>query len=237
LSTTATAPVWPPSPPPAGRSNPEPAPARLAGAPGLADYCLDGAERVLLLALYGWLAARVCTAFWTGGGVVNLLLLASEGLLIFFLLIRRPSREVSRRPGEWLLALAATCTPLLATPAPTSLALLPPAVGAAFFLVGMAVQLFAKVVLGRSFGVVPAHRGLKTAGPYRLVRHPMYAGYLVTHLAFLALNPTLWNLAVYGFAFSLQIPRLLAEERLLSRDDSYRAYQARVRYRLIPGLF
>jgi len=92
-------------------------------------------------------------------------------------------------------------------------------------------------VLGRSFGVVPAHRGLKLAGPYRFVRHPMYAGYLLSHLAFLTMNCTWWNVGVYAVLYGLQVPRLLAEERLLDTDLRYRAYRTKVRYRLIPGIF
>jgi protein-S-isoprenylcysteine O-methyltransferase Ste14 len=65
----------------------------------------------------------------------------------------------------------------------------------------------------------------------------MYTGYLVSHLAFLLMNPTWWNLGVYAFCYALQTPRLLAEERLLARDPQYRDYQAAVRYRLIPGVF
>jgi protein-S-isoprenylcysteine O-methyltransferase Ste14 len=65
----------------------------------------------------------------------------------------------------------------------------------------------------------------------------MYAGYLLGHLGFLVVNLSGWNLLVYAVCYSLQVPRLLAEERLLSQDPGYRAYQATVRYRLLPGLF
>ena len=202
----------------------------------LTDRFLDWTERLLLLAFYGWLVVRLLDGYRDSGDVASLLLLPSEGLIVFFMLIRRPPSELSRRWAEWLLALAASCAPLLATPTSGG-GLVPAAVGAAVLLMGMLVQLHAKVTLGRSFGCVPAHRGLKLHGPYRFVRHPMYAGYLLGHLGFLLLNPGPWNLAVYALAYGLQIPRLLAEERLLGRDPGYRAYQIGVRYRLIPGLF
>jgi protein-S-isoprenylcysteine O-methyltransferase Ste14 len=189
-----------------------------------------------VLGLYGWLVARLLTSYWSNGGIGSLLLLPSEGLVVAFILVRRPASDVSRRPGEWLLALAATCSPMLVS-AGLGDALVPPAVGAALLLMGMLVQLHAKLTLGRSLGCVPAHRGLKLAGPYRFVRHPMYAGYLISHLAFLLMNPTAWNLAAYALCYALQVPRLLAEERLLARDPHYRTYQAAVRYRLIPGVF
>jgi protein-S-isoprenylcysteine O-methyltransferase Ste14 len=223
-------------------TTPEPALARPATSPSregrnrLGDRCLDWGERLLLLGAYGWLVARLLGGYWATGGMTSLLLLASEGLVVFFLLVRRRASEVSRRPGEWLLALAATCSPMLVSTAVGD-ALVPATVGAAVLLTGMLVQLHAKLTLGRSLGCVPAHRGLKRSGPYRLVRHPMYAGYLLSHAAFLLMNPLPWNLAVYALCYALQVPRLLAEERLLARDPCYRQYQAAVRYRLIPGVF
>jgi protein-S-isoprenylcysteine O-methyltransferase Ste14 len=200
------------------------------------DHCLDWAERLLVLGLYVWLVARLLVDYFSQGGIANLLLLPSEGLVVVFLLVRRPAAEISRHPGEWLLAFGATCSPLLVAPG-VGTNLVSPMVGATVLLMGIVIQVLAKLALGRSIGCVPAHRGLKLAGPYRFVRHPMYAGYLLSHLAFLAMNPTLWNLIVYAVGYSLQIPRLLAEERLLSGDPRYREYRAAVPYRLIPGVF
>jgi protein-S-isoprenylcysteine O-methyltransferase Ste14 len=202
----------------------------------ISDFALDWFERLLVLGLYGWLVARLVLNYQEGGGVVNLLLLPSEGLVVFFLLIRRPAAAISRRPALWLLALAATCSPMLVNTGVGD-ALVPATVAAVLLLMGMVVQVLAKLALGRSIGCVPAHRGLRLSGPYRFIRHPMYAGYLLSHIAFLLMNPTWWNWVVYGFCYALQVPRLLAEERLLSEDANYRAYQAVVRYRLIPGLF
>lgn len=197
---------------------------------------LDWAERLLVLALYGWLVARLLANYLSDGGVVNLLLLPSEGMVVVFLLVRRPAAAMSRRPSDWLLALAATVSPMLVT---TGIGepLIPITAAAFLLLAGLLVQVWAKLTLGRSLGLVPAHRGLKLSGPYRYVRHPMYAGYLLSHLAFVLVNPTWWNLAVYGLCYGLQVPRLFAEERLLRRDPDYRAYERAVGSRLIPGVF
>ena len=196
----------------------------------------DMLERTIVVVLFGWLVARLLTAFWADGQAVRLLLLPSEGLVVLFMLIRRRTRDVSRSWTDWLLAATATSVPLLVAAGARG-SLTPPLLGALMMLIGILVQLHAKITLGRSFGLVAAHRGLKVHGPYRLVRHPMYAGYLITHLGFLALYPTLWNLAIYVVCYSLQIPRLLAEERLLSRDPKYGRYLEQVRYRLLPGIF
>ena len=91
--------------------------------------------------------------------------------------------------------------------------------------------------LGRSFGLIPANRGIVSTGLYRLVRHPIYLGYLITHVAFVAANPTLWNLALLLTADIALLARAVCEERTLARDDAYRQYQTRVRWRVVPGLF
>ncbi|MGH9550333.1 MAG: methyltransferase family protein [Terriglobales bacterium] len=104
-------------------------------------------------------------------------------------------------------------------------------------LLGVYVQISAKVILGRSFGLIAANRGIKIAGPYRIVRHPIYAGYIITHVGFLLGFPSLWNVGLYSTQLLVQVARLLREEHLLKRDSSYRAYAANVRYRLFPMIF
>lgn len=200
------------------------------------ELYLDVFERVLVVGFYCWLVARLVTDYMSEGKLNSLVVLPSEGLVVVFMLIRRTSRTMSRNLGAWLLAMGATCVPLLVAP-DSDQALVPVAVGAVFVLIGMIIQLHAKISLGRSMGCVAAHRGLSLVGPYRFVRHPMYLGYLVGHVAVLALNPSLWNLLIYGLCYALQIPRLLLEERLLSEDPCYRDYQTQVRFRLIPGIF
>ncbi len=206
------------------------------GPRGWTTHAIDWLERGAVLALFGWLVLRIVGGYVDQGGIGNLLLLASEGLVVFFILIRRSTSDVSLRPGDWLLAFSATTAALLVQPG-SGAALLPPSVLATLLLMGIFVQLHAKLVLARSFGCVPANRGLKFAGPYRYVRHPMYLGYLLSHVAFVLMNPTGWNLGVYVLCYALQVPRLLAEERLLREDAEYRDYMAVVRYRLIPGVF
>ena len=88
---------------------------------------------------------------------------------------------ISVRLGDWLLATTATAAPLLVVPAASSpTALVIP--GVLLVVLGTCFQLWSKLVLRRSFGIAPANRGVKMGGPYRLVRHPMYAGYLAAHV-------------------------------------------------------
>ena len=104
-------------------------------------------------------------------------------------------------------------------------------------IAGVLFQIYAKLTLRRSFGIIAANRGVTTAGPYRLIRHPMYAAYMISWMGFFLASPTPWNAAVYGFAFVCQIARLTAEERLLNEDAAYRNFVAAVPYRLLPGVF
>jgi len=201
-----------------------------------AGLLLDGFERLAVLGLYLWLVFRLVVAFRSSGRLIYVFLMVSEGLVVLFLLLRRNSHSISRRPLDWLLAVGATCAPMLVTPGGGS-GLVPPIFAAVTLLIGLFVQVHAKIALGRSFGCVAAHRGLKFGGPYQFVRHPMYLGYLLCHVGFLLSNPSGWNLLMYALGDLLQVPRLLAEERLLSGDPDYQAYQRNVPYRLLPGLF
>jgi protein-S-isoprenylcysteine O-methyltransferase Ste14 len=99
------------------------------------------------------------------------------------------------------------------------------------------VVIAGKLTLGRSFGLIPANRGVVVAGPYLVVRHPIYAGYLLTHLAFLAAHPTFANALILLVADTALIIRALREERVLGHDDRYRDYCTRVGWHLVPGVF
>jgi protein-S-isoprenylcysteine O-methyltransferase Ste14 len=92
------------------------------------------------------------------------------------------------------------------------------------------------VGLGRSFGIVAAHRGLRTDGPYRLVRHPLYAAYLITYVGYLLSYPRLVNVLIVAVTTVVMVARAVAEERLLADDPEYRAYRERTRWRFVPGI-
>jgi protein-S-isoprenylcysteine O-methyltransferase Ste14 len=113
-----------------------------------------------------------------------------------------------------------------------------PAVAAVMLMfVGVSIQVMGKMYLGRSFGIIAANRGVKVSGPYRVVRHPIYAGYTMTHIGFLLYYPCWQNLILYTVALGLQIVRILKEERVLSEDPAYRELMQTTRYRLLPGVF
>jgi protein-S-isoprenylcysteine O-methyltransferase Ste14 len=197
---------------------------------------LDLVEKALVASFMAFLALRLVPQAMASLAAPILLLLASESVVVLFILLRRPTRDISRRPADWALGLAGTLLPLTAI-APQGTPIAPIALCVGLMGAGFLLQLWAKLTLRRSFGVVAANRGVKASGPYRLVRHPMYAGYALTHVGFLLSGPALWNLAVYGVTLTIAIRRILAEERVLMEDPAYRALAEKCRYRLVPGVF
>jgi len=165
----------------------------------------------------------------------NLIALFSETLMVFFIVFRRDPKIVTCRPLHWAVAFAATAGPLFLRPG--GQLFLPTVFGTAPMFVGLLVGLWAIISLRRSFGLVAANRGLVQAGPYLLVRHPMYAGYMLVNAGFLVNNPTFWNLAVVTVSVALQIARVFIEDEVLAGDPDHAAFKNRVRYRLVPGLF
>ncbi|HSQ14762.1 MAG TPA: isoprenylcysteine carboxylmethyltransferase family protein [Candidatus Binatia bacterium] len=180
-----------------------------------------------------------CLAFWNNflrtGKWTSLFWMVSEGVVVILLVFRRPSQSVSRRPWDWIAGFAGSFFVLLVRP--MGEAPIADAAGFALQLFGTGFQLYGKVALGRSFGIVAANRGVVSSGPYRLIRHPIYLGYLVTHAGFLLSNPSVRNVAIYAAAYVFQFARIYAEERILAKDGEYREYLRNVLYRLIPGVY
>ena len=102
---------------------------------------------------------------------------------------------------------------------------------------GLLIVVAGKATLGCSFGLLPAHRGLVNGGMYRIVRHPIYGGYLLTHAAFVLSHPDIWNVVVFGTGDAALIARALLEEQTRARDSAYVRYCQQVRWRLLPGLY
>jgi protein-S-isoprenylcysteine O-methyltransferase len=181
--------------------------------------------------------------------VFGLVFLVSEsGLAIF----KRAGRHGQRAADQGSLRLLWTVIALsvfLAYVAAGSLpaakfgpAPLNPLLGAAIFLVGLAIRWYAIVYLGRFFTVnvaIAADHRLIDSGPYRFIRHPSYAGAL---MAFLGLGLTIGNWVSLAL---LLAPTLMVFQRRMDVEESaliqafgtrYQDYMRRTK-RLLPGIY
>jgi len=151
-------------------------------------------------------------------------------------LIRRPARTASRRAGDWLLAFGGTFAGVLFRPdgAHPQWGL---TVGLTLQLVGLAICVTSFLALGRSFGFVAADRGLVRRGPYAIVRHPIYASYVLLQFGYLLQSISLRNALVMLVASGCNVGRAIAEDRVLATNKDYDTYRRRVRWRLFPGVW
>lgn len=192
----------------------------------------DLGERVFLILLaipFLWAFARALPTHPT-----VILLAASEMLGVILIVIRR-SAPLRIGTVPVLTAFCGTALPLLVRPG--GMQLVPTIVGSTCMGAGLALSVASKLYLNRSFGLIAANRGVKSGGPYRVVRHPMYLGYMVNQLGFLSMNLSIANILIYLVAWSCQLVRVAEEEAVLKQDEAYRQFTRRVRSRLIPGLY
>jgi len=197
----------------------------------VANIAVDIGERVFLVLLF-------VTAFFRFGGPYHLqwddiVFLTAEAFTVLLILVRRPG-EMAMTPYPVLIALCGTALPLLTMAGGSGL--IPETIGIGIMLLGLCISLSSKGALNRSFGLVAADRGIKTRWTYAVVRHPMYAGYIVTQAGFLLLHPVIWNWVILPLAWAFQVLRVFAEERFMMRSADYQRYADRVKYRLFPGL-
>ena len=199
---------------------------------GIADL----AARAMVVALFAMLSVNLLQDFLRTGHVTGMLLLTSESLVVILTIARRRAAVIDSSPKAATVTMVSVAGPWMLRTADV-MALASDHVTSLISATGLLVVVASKIALGRSFGLVPANRGVVVRGPYGFVRHPIYLGYLITHVAFFLSQPTVWNAAVILVADGTLIARALMEERVLSRDAAYASYCRRVSWHLVPGVF
>jgi protein-S-isoprenylcysteine O-methyltransferase Ste14 len=111
-----------------------------------------------------------------------------------------------------------------------------------FILAGYALGSYALIENRFFSGVVriQTERGqyVVSTGPYRWVRHPGYAGGLLTYFATPFFLDSIWAILPVIFITVVLVMRTDLEDRTLQAElDGYRDYAKRVRYRLMPGVW
>lgn len=102
--------------------------------------------------------------------------------------------------------------------------------GFALIALGNGLDVWSYAVLFRSVSITAEARELKTTGPYRFVRHPVYLGQMLAQAGvwLVYAERHWWWLAFYGLFVAMQLYRARVEERVLEESfgDAYRAYRA-----------
>jgi protein-S-isoprenylcysteine O-methyltransferase Ste14 len=76
------------------------------------------------------------------------------------------------------------------------------------------------------------------SGPYRIVRHPGYAGNILALPGIVLALSSMWTLIPAVVALIIAVIRTVLEDQTLQDElPGYRAYARRVRYRLIPRIY
>jgi len=203
---------------------------RRIGAMGAAACNLGLASLYVLFA-----AAHLAVARRTGEWATTMPIVGQEFLLVMLFLARRPSLSTSFRPSDWTLGIVGTFAPLLMRASGRAGAL--GGLGAPFVLCGLLLTVTGLLFLGRSIGVVAADRGIKMEGIYRVVRHPMYAGYSLSYLGYVLSYPSARNCLITAVTLVALNGRAVVEERFLARSPFYRDYLRRVPWRLVPYVY
>jgi len=134
------------------------------------DSARDAADltaRFVVVALFTLLATRIAGDFLETGRLTGLLLLASETLVVVLTVMRRSSSLIDRSPRARVLTAISMMGPFLVRPAAAT-ALAPEAATVLLSGAGLSVVIGGKLSLGRSFGLMPANRGIVSSGLYGL---------------------------------------------------------------------
>jgi protein-S-isoprenylcysteine O-methyltransferase Ste14 len=168
-------------------------------------------------------------------GAANIIWLAGAATMAVLSFVRTPPRRamidvysLSATGGMLLLP----CLMLPANRSSGAVAL----VGVTLELVGVLLTQVARVYMGRSFGILPANRGIVSRGPFAAVRHPIYIGWLVLSIGYAFSYPSARNVTLIVGTLPFMVWRILQEEALLRDDPEYLSYTRLVRFRLWPGV-
>ena len=178
-------------------------------------------------------AARALS--WNLSGIANIVWLVGAAIMGTLAFVRTIPRSTMVNAGTITASGGMLLLPCLMRP-------ISPSTGGVE-LTGLMLELFgitltqvARVYMGRSFGVLPANRGVVSKGPFSWVRHPIYFGWLILATGYAVSYPTPRNIIVVASTLPFMVWRIEQEERHLREDPTYRSYESRVRYRLLPGL-
>jgi len=189
---------------------------------------LDPVFDILGLAFWLFLGGVRLAQAWQLRSLTAVLLAAYTGIIVYLLAGRRS--DVAAAPAyQKVIAWVSALLPLaLDLRSPTSWA------ASSLAILGILLAMWSMLSLGKAFGVAPADRGLTRSGPYRFLRHPLYAGELLVVLSAAWSFWSPWNLAVLVVLLVSVVARIHWEERTF---QGYPGYTRQVRWRVLPGIW
>jgi protein-S-isoprenylcysteine O-methyltransferase Ste14 len=205
-----------------------------SGRSGLTDRG-ESSSKVLTAGLFLALAWRLGHDFVQTQRPTDLLLLVGTALVVVLTCLRRPAQSVDRRMLVRVVTGVSLLAPMMVRPE-AGAGVISEAAAASLAALGLSIVVAGKISLGWSFGMLPANRGVMDRGLYRVVRHPIYLGYILTHATFLAAHPSPWNFLVLLIGDAALIARTNYEEETLVKDPQYVEYCRSVKWRLLPGI-
>jgi protein-S-isoprenylcysteine O-methyltransferase Ste14 len=170
----------------------------------------------------GWFAASLGVkrgqrgqAFWTRFAGVRVVLILLVVFLVRLRVLHRHSVGDVKDPALW-------------------------GVGLALWVLGLGLAVWARVYLGRNWGMPTTTKEdpeLVTSGPYRTIRHPIYAGILLA-LVGSAIAVSFWWLIAVVIIGAYFIYSAFVEERNMTKlfPDAYPEYKESTKM-LIPFVF
>jgi protein-S-isoprenylcysteine O-methyltransferase Ste14 len=150
--------------------------------------------------------------------IQQVLALAYFTMLVILYSVRLPKRGTDHRLGVMFIAFTGTFSAIGASFLPGGMRrewlVLPADIIAT---IGLAYSVWGLAYLRRSFSIIPEARRLVTGGPYKLSRHPVYLGEVVTAIG-INLATTGWPGALAVLYFIVcEVLRIRWEEGVLSR--------------------
>lgn len=169
--------------------------------------------------------------------LVAIVLIFRNTCITLVFLLRRPSKLTSKKVVDWIVAIAGTFIAYLYSFSGTQ-PIFPLLLPAAYVIMVLAAFLsaIAIVTLGRSFGIVPANRGIKTKGLYAVVRHPLYSLYALLDIGWILHCSSARNCCVFVLYCLIIYSRAKREEKVLRQDPAYQEYALKTRYMFLPGI-
>jgi Phospholipid methyltransferase len=171
------------------------------------SFSVAGATNVVWLTGAAIMAVMSFARFAPRSATVNLRTIAASGAMLILPSFMRP---IDRSTGALATA------------------------GLLLELFGVMLTQVSRVYMGRSFGILPANRGIVSKGPFRWVRHPVYFGWLVLLIGYAMSYANPRNIILIVVTLPFMVWRIDQEEAHLRADPEYRNYMDRVRYRLLP---